>query len=99
MGGCSTPQISYGENFHVRLSNCEIRENFLPEKFLLYVDNEIITMVTVLMFCFSVVKLWDLRRTYTNSRLEPPPAWFSFEPVTESGRQYSKSHTLSIPFP
>ena len=51
------------------------------------------------MLWFSVVKLWDLRRTYTNSRLEPPPAWFTFEPVTESGRQYSKSHTLSIPFP
>ena len=47
-------------------------------------------------FCqFSVVKLWDLRRTYTNSRLEPPPAWFTFEPVTGTGKQYSMSPTLS----
>ena len=39
------------------------------------------------MFC-SVVKLWDLRRTYTISRIVPPITWHSFAPTGDPERPF-----------
>ena len=43
------------------------------------------------------VKLWDLRRTYSICRLEPPLSWYSFSPVGESGRRFGKKRGASKP--
>ena len=47
-------------------------------------------------FCSSTVKLWDLRRTYTNCKLEPPHAWHTFYPIGDSARSYSKPFTMCL---
>ena len=47
-------------------------------------------------FCSSTVKLWDLRRTYTNCKLEPPHAWHTFTPIGDSARPYSKPFTMCL---
>ena len=39
------------------------------------------------VFC-SVVKLWDLRRTYTISKVVPPVAWHSFTPTGDPERPF-----------
>ena len=40
--------------------------------------------------CLRSVKLWDLRRTYSICRLEPPLSWHSFTPIEEPGRRFGK---------
>ncbi|CAI8035469.1 Denticleless protein homolog A, partial [Geodia barretti] len=44
------------------------------------------------------VKLWDLRRTYSICRLEPPLSWYSFSPVGESGRRFGFTSLTSDPW-
>jgi denticleless len=44
------------------------------------------------------VKLWDLRRTYSICRLEPPLSWHSFSPVGESGRRFGFTSLTSDPW-
>jgi len=43
----------------------------------------------------GTVKLWDLRRTYTNCRLEPPPAWHTFTPTGDHNRPYGFTSLVS----
>ena len=46
---------------------------------------------------YSVVKLWDMRRYYTNHKCAPPPCWHSFVPMDRGG--VSTGSTFSWPIP
>ena len=39
----------------------------------------------------SVVKLWDLRRTYSTCRVEPPPAWHVFHTAADHSSSSSSN--------
>jgi denticleless len=40
----------------------------------------------------GIVKLWDLRRTYSICKNEPPPSWHSFTPTGDPGRPFGLLH-------
>jgi denticleless len=46
----------------------------------------------------GIVKLWDLRRTYSICKNEPPPSWHSFTPTGDPGRPFGFTSLVSDPW-